>query len=288
MKNTGVIFANDSNKTRAKALIGNIHRLGVKNSIVCNYDAREFPKVMGGFDRCLIDAPCTGTGVIAKDPTVKTNKTPRDFLALPHLQKQLLLCAIDSVDHTSSTSRGVVVYSTCSVTVEENEMVVQYALRKRPNMKIVDTGLGNFGLPAFTSFMGKKFNPEMRLARRYYPHTYNVDGFFVCKLQKTGPTPKDAAGKAGAGVNGGQAADADDQDIEMGETGDIGNGMRNGAAKDDFGGWDNEEDNVYLERAERRQLRKKGKNFKADKSKANKRNGENGTSSRASNRTTNK
>lgn len=72
MKNTGCIFANDANKDRAKGLIGNIHRLGVRNSVVCNYSALEFPRVMGGFDRVLLDAPCSGTGVIAKDASVKT------------------------------------------------------------------------------------------------------------------------------------------------------------------------------------------------------------------------
>ena len=101
MRNTGCIFANDANKDRAKGLIGNIHRMGVKNTIVSNYSALEFPRVMGGFDRVLLDAPCSGTGVIAKDASVKTNKTEADFLRLPHLQKQLLLAAIDSVDHAS-------------------------------------------------------------------------------------------------------------------------------------------------------------------------------------------
>lgn len=85
MKNTGCVFANDSNKDRAKGLIGNIHRLGVRNTVVCNYSALEFPKVMGGFDRVLLDAPCSGTGVIAKDASVKTNKTEADFMKLPHL-----------------------------------------------------------------------------------------------------------------------------------------------------------------------------------------------------------
>jgi ribosomal RNA methyltransferase Nop2 len=84
MKNTGCIFANDANKDRAKGLIGNIHRLGVRNSVVCHYSALEFPRVMGGFDRVLLDAPCSGTGVIAKDASVKTVsclKTPHHSLA---------------------------------------------------------------------------------------------------------------------------------------------------------------------------------------------------------------
>lgn len=74
LQNTGVVFANDSNKARTKSLTANVHRLGCKNVVVCSYDGREFPKVMGGFDRVLLDAPCSGTGVISKDPSVKVNK----------------------------------------------------------------------------------------------------------------------------------------------------------------------------------------------------------------------
>ena len=187
MKNTGCIFANDSNKARTKALIGNVHRLGVKNTIVCNHHGMDFPKLIGGFDRVLLDAPCSGTGVIAKDASVKTNKTEKDFMFLPHRQKQLLLAAIDSVDHNSKTG-GYIVYSTCSVTIEENEQVVQYALGRRPNVKLVETGLV-FGRDGFTSFMGKTFDPRMKMTKRYYPHAYNVDGFFVSKFKKSGPSP---------------------------------------------------------------------------------------------------
>ncbi|CAE6414288.1 25S rRNA (cytosine-C(5))-methyltransferase nop2 [Rhizoctonia solani] len=181
MQNTGLIFANDANKARTKSLSANVHRLGCKNVVVCSYDGREFPKVLGGFDRVLLDAPCSGTGVISKDASVKTNKTERDFTLLSHLQKQLILCAIDSVDPSSKTG-GCIVYSTCSVTVDENEAVVDYALRKRPHVKLVDTGL-EFGVPGFTKFRGKKFNEKLSLTRRFYPHVHNMDGFYVAKFK---------------------------------------------------------------------------------------------------------
>jgi 25S rRNA (cytosine2870-C5)-methyltransferase len=253
MKNTGCIFANDSNKSRAKGLIGNIHRLGAKNTIVCNYDAREFPKVIGGFDRVLLDAPCSGTGVIAKDPSVKTNKTERDFLMLPHLQKQLLLAAIDSVDHASKTG-GYIVYSTCSVTVEENEQVVQCALSKRPNVKLVETGLV-FGKEGFTAYMGKTFDKSLKMTRRYYPHAYNVDGFFVSKFKKFGPSPK------GSGASNGVNKEADDElDVDKRPVPET----EEEEKADDFGGWDEEEDEAYMERAKRAMLKKKGINPKAN------------------------
>lgn len=261
MKNTGFIMANDPNKARAKGLIGNIHRLGARNVIVSNHDARDFPKPMGGFDRVLLDAPCSGTGVIAKDPSVKTNKTEMDFMQLPHTQKQLLLAAIDSVNHASKTG-GYIVYSTCSVTVEENEQVVQYALRRRPNVRLVETGLP-FGKEGFASYMGKKFDPALRLTRRYYPHTYNVDGFFVAKFHKIGPTPANASAPREK-----SASDPDARTEVIDKTPITDDDETD---KDDgFGGWDEEEDKEYMEKGRRNAMRRRGLDPKSNSKKAKK------------------
>ncbi|PPQ83329.1 hypothetical protein CVT25_003968 [Psilocybe cyanescens] len=242
MQNTGVVFANDANKTRTKSLTANVHRLGCKNVVICSYDGREFPKVMGGFDRVLLDAPCSGTGVISKDPSVKINKSERDFTLLSHLQKQLILCAIDSVSPESKTG-GYVVYSTCSVTVEENEAVVDYALRKRPNVKLVETGL-EFGREGFTKYRGKTFNPSLNLTRRFYPHVHNMDGFYVAKfkVEKRSKTLPATA-----------TEDADEPVLvdEEFKT-DV------PATFPKFEGFDDSEDRPYLEEAKRKRMKAKG------------------------------
>ena len=80
MRNSGVLFANDKSRDRGRSLMANLHRLGCRNVIVSAEDGRDYPKIMGGFDRVLLDAPCTGMGVISKDPSAKGSRVPSPLL----------------------------------------------------------------------------------------------------------------------------------------------------------------------------------------------------------------
>lgn len=184
-------------KERIISLKANMHRHGAKASVVSNYNGVLFQSLTPKyFNRVLLDAPCTGTGVISKDPSVKTSKvtfkpfqpfiyplfpqTLSDFIACTKIQRDLILSAIDAVNARSPDP--IIVYSTCSVSVQENEAIIDFALKQR-HVKLVDTGLP-FGTAGFTSHECGRFDPSMKLTKRYYPHTHNMDGFFVAKLKK--------------------------------------------------------------------------------------------------------
>lgn len=119
--------------------------MGVQNSIVCNYDGRKLPGLMKNFDRVLLDAPCTGLGIISRDASIKASRNYKEIRKQSHMQKELILAAIDC-----AKEGGIVVYSTCSVMVQENEDVINYALKNR-FVKVMDMGinLGEEGMVKF-------------------------------------------------------------------------------------------------------------------------------------------
>ena len=77
---------------------------------------------------------------------------------------------------------GTIVYSTCSVAVEENEWVIDYAIKNR-FIKVVDIGV-DVGEEGITKYTTHRFHPTIKLSRRIYPHIHNMDGFYICKMVK--------------------------------------------------------------------------------------------------------
>lgn len=183
MHNSGIIFANEINRNRINSLKSNIYRMGVSNTIICNFEGVDLSHTIGysKVDRVLLDAPCSGTGVISRYPRLKYSKNQEDIWRCSYLQKQLILQAIDMVD-SDSKSGGYIVYSTCSFMVEENENVINYALKKR-NIKILSCNL-DFGGMGLTKYRNFRFHPSLKHSRRFSPHTHNLDYFFVCKIKK--------------------------------------------------------------------------------------------------------
>eukprot|EP00914_Ancora_sagittata_P022144 GHVO01044018.1.p1 GENE.GHVO01044018.1~~GHVO01044018.1.p1 ORF type:complete len:512 (+),score=100.75 GHVO01044018.1:48-1538(+) len=183
MNNTGTLFSNDVSRDRISALSANLQRLGVSNAIVINLDGKELPKYLPKVDRVLLDAPCTGSGVSTRDASVKYKRGPDSFKEMSKTQKVLLQAAVDLVN-SKSTKGGIIVYSTCSISVEENEAVIDHILRTR-NVVLVPTGIP-FGSPGVASFKDSRFHPSIpKHTKRVFPHANNLDGFFVAKLKKT-------------------------------------------------------------------------------------------------------
>lgn len=174
LRNTGTLFSVDINAERVKALKSNLQRQNVMSISIC-MDARKLE--LPNMDRILLDAPCLGTGVVSKDPSVKMCKSADELKKVTCLQKELIAKAWSMLK-----VEGILVYSTCSILVEENEEVVDYLMKKFNNVKILDGPV--VGKKGFSKYRGKIFHVDMNKCRRIYPHVHNMDGFFIAKLMK--------------------------------------------------------------------------------------------------------
>jgi len=165
MKNEGVLVCNDVNALKVNTLIKNLQRMGVKNNIVTQMKGWD---VKGEFDKVLVDAPCSGTGVISKNPDVARMWNAKTGKRFSVDQKKLLKRALEVGKE--------VVYSTCSLEKEENEDVVEWALNN------FDVKLGEVKINVKRGEILSD-NKELKNCLRVWPSEKNV-GFFVAKFLK--------------------------------------------------------------------------------------------------------
>jgi 16S rRNA (cytosine967-C5)-methyltransferase len=154
----GEVVAVELHPGRARELDENCRRLGATNVAVVNADATKLPPELTGFDRVLVDAPCSGLGVLAARPDLRWRARP-----LPELQQELLRVAAERVK-----PGGTIVYSVCTMHTEENEDVVDASgLQAQP--------LGD----EWPQFRHRR-RPEFLLT---LPHVHGTSGFFIARLR---------------------------------------------------------------------------------------------------------
>ena len=170
MENRGKIHSMDFSERRLDIWRREMTRLGVENAVPVLGDARKtraFPDVEA--DLVLVDPPCTGTGTFNRTPSGKWRLTSRSIDRMRLIQRRILYNCADHV-----AEGGSIVYCTCSVTAEENEMVISDFLQVHGDFELVEAE-PRLGLPGL---MGQDD------AQRLYPHIHRCNGFYLAKLAK--------------------------------------------------------------------------------------------------------
>jgi tRNA (cytosine40_48-C5)-methyltransferase len=171
MNNTGVIVASDIKKRRLTALTNHLERCGVSNTLVYELDARRAKRLKLKFDRILIDAPCSGN--FAADSNWFERRTIDDVERNAKLQREILKQATALL-----IENGEIVYSTCSLEPEENELNIDWAI-KTLNLKVEE--IDSFGKEGLTNVFGTRLDRSLEKCKRIWPG--ETQGFFVCKLK---------------------------------------------------------------------------------------------------------
>lgn len=174
----GVLVSNEIIPSRCKILTGNIERLGFKNTVTTCCDSKRlaqvFPKT---FDMIMVDAPCSGEGMFRKEPIAVSEWSVENVLKCAERQREILENAVKCLK-----DGGYIVYSTCTFSLEENEMVVDEFLNTHPEFSIVPV---KEAVRASTEdgivFDGAKCQ-DLHLARRFYPHKHKGEGQFMAVL----------------------------------------------------------------------------------------------------------
>ena len=174
----GFLLSNEYVPKRAKTIVGNLERLGAKRSIVTSMDTAALTKLYRSFfDIVVVDAPCSGEGMFRKSEEARAEWTPDSPAACAERQREILANAVKLLK-----PGGTLLYSTCTWSLEENEMIVLWLLDSYPELSLTEV---KDELKAATSdgivLCGRE---ELRLTRRCYPHVTDGEGQFVAVLKK--------------------------------------------------------------------------------------------------------
>ncbi|HSV49610.1 MAG TPA: RsmB/NOP family class I SAM-dependent RNA methyltransferase [Candidatus Acidoferrales bacterium] len=169
MGDEGSITSMDFSAKRMKTWQKETKRMGTKIASPLVADARVSIPLMGEADLLVLDPPCTSSGVFAKQPSAKWRLSPRSIQNMSEIQLKMINNCADKVK-----KGGYLAYSTCSVTVEENEGVIEAFLKANPDFKLIEIE-PKIGLPGLKG---------LTACQRLYPHVHHCNGFFIAKLQK--------------------------------------------------------------------------------------------------------
>jgi NOL1/NOP2/sun family putative RNA methylase len=174
MGNTGLVEALDVDKRRLSALANHLERCHVSNTVAYCFDARQAQRLKMRFDRILLDVPCSGN--FASDREWFQRRTLRDVERNAEIQREILAEAEKCL-----SENGEIVYSTCSLEPEEDELNMDWAV-KSLNLQIEEVNCpGEKGL---TNVFDEELDESMKRCKRIWPG--ETQGFFVCKLKRRG------------------------------------------------------------------------------------------------------
>ncbi len=190
----GVLVSNEIISSRCKILTGNIERLGLQNVVVtCMDSARIADTFPSTFDLVMVDAPCSGEGMFRKEEVAVEEWSEANVQMCAKRQAEILENAVKCLK-----SGGIIVYATCTFSLEENEMTVDAFLQNHPEFELVPV---HERVAEYTCdgirFEGCK-TENIHLARRFYPHKAKGEGQFMAVLQHRGKkgTRRSEASKA--------------------------------------------------------------------------------------------